>query len=335
MWALAFATAMGLTLRYTLELISFTTSDPKRPVHQGTIFVGAFDWSGYYPLVIAEKLGYFSELGLDVQTVKSNSIAELNDSIRTGRVQVSPGTLADFIILKSLATPIRLVALTDESLTDVILASPSIRSPKELEGKRVGLTEFNSFAEYFLSKSLEAAGVDTHTISYYRIPTADVPNAILRGEIDAGHAWDPYLSEGIQRGLKPILTSGEFPNLVLSGLVFREEIMGLPDVPVKIFHAYLKALELRSTDPKLFAKVAAEYFDHTPEMALHFIETNARIIDLAENVQTFKKDGSLRRNMKSITDFFATRGLPDFANEIEPLIDASILNSVAKQDSEK
>jgi len=150
----------------------------------GTItYISGYGYSasaGQLDVFLAEELGYFDALCLDV---------EINASGANGQQLVSSGQ-AEFTALGS-ASDVMLAAANSRNLTAVatygntppfsIFANESIKSLKDLEGKKLG---------YFInltpiaSAMLDAAGVDVSTVELIKMTNYD-PTVVTRGQVDA------------------------------------------------------------------------------------------------------------------------------------------------------
>lgn len=328
LWTIALATALGFAVKFGHDLSGLVGTQHQAPRHEGPVRIGVFSWAGYYPLVTAQELGLFKKHGVDVELAHAKTIGELNDWIRTGRTQVSVGVLVDFIILRSLGTPIRMMVATDFSIADVILSRRDIKTPKDLIGKRIGISELSSFAEYFVVRSLELAGVDPSEVYFRTVLPDEIPSAIIRGDIDAGHTWNPALQEGLQRGLTPLLSSSQNPRLVLDGIVFRAEVTQDHEIPIGIIRAFFEALALQKTDPVAFAGIPAKYFGITREQAQKFIDEDAHFTDLDENIRLYAPQGTLRKEAILVSRFFAERGMGSDASDVDALIDDTVIRRI-------
>lgn len=327
-WSVLFIISIGATVKYGCEVSNLIDPLASKSQHDGPIRLGVYNWAGYYPLVVAQEKGFFKKHGLNIELVKAETIGELNDWLRNGVTQASVGVLTDFVVLQNLGTPIQMMVATDYSLADVVLGNPKLQSPRDLEGRRIGISELNSFAEYFVVRSLEMAGVNPRKVNFYTVPIDNVPKAILNGTIDAGHTWDPALSAGLRQGLKPILSSAQNPNFVISGLAFRSEITANGAIPLAITRSFFEALTLQKTDPVAFASIPAKYFEIAAEDAQRFIDENIKPIDLDENIRIYQKGGLLAQEARAITAFFGRRGLEIDPKDIDRLLNDSVVRRI-------
>ncbi|WP_210498041.1 ABC transporter substrate-binding protein, partial [Pantoea ananatis] len=76
----------------------------------------------------------------------------------------------------------------------VVPADSTIKSVKDLKGKRVALNK-GSDVNYLLVSALEQAGLKYKDITPVYLPPADARAAFQRGAVDAWVIWDPYLAE--------------------------------------------------------------------------------------------------------------------------------------------
>lgn len=136
--------------------------------------------AGQMDVFLADELGYFKDLCLDV---------EINAAGGNGQQLVASGQ-AQFTELGS-ASDVMLAAANSQNLTAVatygttspfsIFANESIKSLKDLEGKKLG---------YFInltpvaSAMLDAAGVDASKVEMIKMTNYD-PTVVTRGQVDA------------------------------------------------------------------------------------------------------------------------------------------------------
>ena len=150
----------------------------------GTItYISGYGYSasaGQMDVFIADELGYFDELCLDV---------EINAAGANGQQLVASGQ-AQFTALGS-ASDVMLAAANSDNLTAIatygttspfsIFANEHITSLKDLEGKKLG---------YFINLTpiaramLDAAGVDISKVELVKMTNYD-PTVVTRGQVDA------------------------------------------------------------------------------------------------------------------------------------------------------
>lgn len=332
-WIAALLISIGFSIHFGFELVRFGRGERTLSPFSGELKISVIDWLGYYPFVVAEKKGFIGRRlnGTDVhvEIYRAENTGEMNDLIRTGKVHGTFGVLADFVILNSLATPVRFVLATDYSKSDVIVAKKDIRTAKDLRGKTIGIGELSSFAEYFTIRSLENAGVNRHSVSFRRIPPMQVPEAIQAGKIDAGYTWEPALTRALAAGMNAVISSATSPEMVISGLAFRDEVLVDPNIAAAIILAYYDGLAFYLENPKEFSDIVAQYFGTSADEISRIMKKDSLYLDLQGNVKAFKVGGTVQEEMRSINRFFGERGIRQSDESVATLLDpAPLLEAV-------
>ncbi len=349
-WALGIALSLALAIFNGYQLTHFLNGAPVKRELEGAIKIAIIDWAGYYPIAVAKELGLYQRAGLDVEILLAPNLTDLNDWVRTGKVQGASGVLADFYLLRDLEVPIQMIMATDYSLGDTLLAGDQIRTPHDLIGKRIGIAEMNSWAEYFVFKLLTSAGIDPDQVQFRTYAADRIPKAILDGEIDAGHTWDPVLSVGIRSGLHSVLSSKSQPQLVISGLVVREDVINgnfrhddssrdreygnERSVAVGLIRAILAAQKIATEDPVRFAQLAQRFLrankaEWSEASIVESLKTNVDLCDLGKNRLGFSKDGTFRTELRNIAHFFESHGVTSSKTDSSQLLNDAAIRTLA------
>ncbi|MBN8539446.1 MAG: ABC transporter substrate-binding protein [Deltaproteobacteria bacterium] len=334
-WLAALLISIGFSIYFGLELIKFGRGERTAPPFTGELKIAILDWVGYYPMVVADRKGFINRrlrnTGVHVELVNAPSgTGEMNDLIRTGKVHGSFGVIADFVVLKSLATPIRLVMVSDFSKSDVVVARKDIKKPLDLRGKRIGIAELSSYAEYALVRILESAGIDRHSVSFRTVPAMQVPEAIVAGTIDAGYTWEPARQRAIANDMNVVLSSEINPELVISGLALRDEVLVNPEVAAAVILSYFDGLTYLAENPKDSGEIVAKYFGTQPDDVLRILKEDSLFIDLKRNLEIFATGGIVHKEMQAINQYFGERGIRQANESVAKLVDLAPLREVER-----
>jgi ABC-type nitrate/sulfonate/bicarbonate transport system substrate-binding protein len=149
---------------------------------------------------VAQARGFYREAGLEA-TVR------LHKSGKDALVDLLAGN-ADFAVVAE--TPVMLAILKGERISIVATIQTSsrshmvvarkdrgIRSLADLEGKRVAAARGAS-SHYFLDAALLTSGVFPSDVQLVDLPVETIPEALLKGEIDAGSTVTPYSYEALR-----------------------------------------------------------------------------------------------------------------------------------------
>jgi NitT/TauT family transport system substrate-binding protein len=154
-WFLAGALATGVLL------------SPLTAVGQERIKLGLLPFSESLAAVIADKQGYFKQEGLEVEASKFDSGAIAVPVLQSGRLDiVLSSTVSTFQAIEQgldamvLAPGAIVRTAPPDTTTAVVVRKGSIKSLKELEGKRLAVNVINSTAWLHAAAFLEKHGVD-------------------------------------------------------------------------------------------------------------------------------------------------------------------------------
>ena len=136
-------------------------------------------------LLMAEKLGYFEQAGLEVKTrVPSDPSAPIKQ-VASGRADLAISYEPELITARAQGLPVRAIAsIVDEPLTSMIwLPQSGIADPTDLSGKTVATAGIPYQAD-FLNTILDRAGVPAAAVSEVNVGLSLLP-ALLGGGADA------------------------------------------------------------------------------------------------------------------------------------------------------
>ncbi|RCW47936.1 ABC transporter substrate-binding protein [Paenibacillus prosopidis] len=166
--------------------------------------------------IIADKLGYFKEEGLNVTSQLIESGPDIGPMVAGGSAPVSIQTNFMDIILKSTDIPVKIISpLAQIAGTQAVVGSSKLelKSAKDLEGKTIGIP---SGADVMIAINNMATelGVDASKIKYVNLAPSDAVVALEKGDIDALAAWEPFITKAIQGGGKFLFsgTKSELPD---------------------------------------------------------------------------------------------------------------------------
>lgn len=154
--------------------------------------------------IIADKLGYFKEAGLDVTSQLIESGPDIGPMVAGGSAPISIQTNFMDIILKSNNVGVKIVApLAQIAGTQAVVGSKNLQlnSAKDLEGKTFGVPS-GADVVIAINNMAKELGVDAKKIKYVNLSPSDAVTALQKGDIDAMAAWEPFITKAIQGGGK-------------------------------------------------------------------------------------------------------------------------------------
>jgi NitT/TauT family transport system substrate-binding protein len=242
-----------------------------------TLKVGVLPIADVAPLYLGDRKGFFKEEQLMIEPQVMQGGAEVTAAVVSGDVNLGFSATEPLIVAKSKGVPVEIVsqgnqaAATEEEAWDgLMVKDPSIKEPKDLEGKTVAVNALKSMPELCARSVLADQGVDVASIDFVEVPFPEMTAALERGRVDATTAVEPFVSQakaGGARSLGSYLTGLE-PKLTV-GTYFSATpyIDANEDVVERFVHAMNRSLEYTQAHPDEARKAIAGYTEIPAEVA--------------------------------------------------------------------
>jgi NitT/TauT family transport system substrate-binding protein len=165
-------------------------------------------------LYIAQERGYFKDQGLDVQFQVINQGSQAIPLVSTGQLDVAVGAVSAALFnAAARGTGIRMVgekgAVSPDpgngfsSLTWFVAAkaqADSIKSGKDLKGKKFALSDPGSATGIILDKLLAQAGLQASDVTTTILSFPDMVAGLANNAVDAGIENEPFVAQGVASG---------------------------------------------------------------------------------------------------------------------------------------
>ncbi|ONI84237.1 hypothetical protein ALI144C_16365 [Actinosynnema sp. ALI-1.44] len=211
-----------------LDGSSSDSSGGSGQVEKPNIHIGIIASVDDAPVKVAEKLGYFKEEGLDPKITLFQSASQTQPLLNKGDLDFSLMNYVSYFQAASKKTlDAKIVADayqgTPESFVMLARKGVTIASPKDFEGKKVSVHQPpGNIGDLLFRSTLRDNGADPSKVTYVQVPFPNIPKALESGQIDAGIAIEPFMTQaekdlGATRSLKVI--AGPTLDMPLSGYV--------------------------------------------------------------------------------------------------------------------
>jgi len=274
---------------------------------------------------LARELGYYAREGVAVEVIYTEDTENQIADFIAGKYDGMALPIGSLIVASGHHPNIRVVYAIDESAGgDAVVANPAITSIAELRGKVIGAT-LGGFGELFVERMLEAGGLTRAEVTLINTDSNLVPGQLRAGVIDAGQAWEPYVSRAVQAGGRVLYTSRETPGLIIDTLQFRDAALRERPEDVRAFlRAILRAVEHWRAHPEednaIIAQALAIPLGEVQPLGL-------KLLSLADNRRAFDRNDptSLYQSARAYVDFYIRTGSLGRLADIDALIDPSFL----------
>jgi NitT/TauT family transport system substrate-binding protein len=298
-------------------------------------------WSGYAPVFVAQELGYFKALGIDVEIKFEDERANVMAAMDRKDIEVDMRTVGEYQGKpRDAKTPGIIIGTIDESLGgDGVIAPGEITSVEQLKGKTVA-SEPNIPGRLLLQMALKAKGLTLADLDVKQIATADTVAVFADPSISAVVSYQPNLSQALdkikQRNPHVLLSSAQYPGIIVDVIIARQDdLKANPEKYKKFMIGIFKAIEYFKTNKADFIKLSAPHFNLTPEEFAASIEGSLEYTGYAQTAGYFGKPGSpgsLYKVFDDVMKLNLENGAADHELKSAEQIDNAVVSGIAAAD---
>ncbi len=255
-----------------------TQTQPKLSLDHVT-FVATFPLPGAtinWPAMLASKLGFYDKYGLTVDSVPSSGSLEALSAVATGKAELGQLAAGVGVTARGNGTDVRYVFMTFERSPSVVYAleKTGIRTPKDLEGKTMGIS-FASGDYLTMPLLAKAAGFDYKKVKYVNTPPAQYVTLMLSGQIDFTISYFTnyyvYQAAAAKQGDKLVgLFLNEYVDVYGAGVVTTDSFIRQHADVVKVFNeGYAYGLQYLIDNPKEASTLLATMMTGTSQDSVY------------------------------------------------------------------
>jgi len=315
--SLFFAILLGVTACNFLS--------PPQPV-RSPLKIAYSPWPGYLPLVIAKEKGFFTAQGVNVETFYSEDTSLQMADFAAGKYDGVALALGTIVPLIDKNPTLRIILAIDESAgADAIVAQTGISKVQDLKGKAVGV-RVGGFGELFITKMLETAKLTTEDVRLIYTQAQNIPASLQSGEIQAGHTWEPYVSQVVKSGSRVLFTSAQTPGLVPDAMAFQGSTLRDRPADIRAFlRAWFQAVDYWLANPKEGNAIIAKSLN----VPLNTISLEGvKLSTLKDNIKAFTPGDtteSLYYTTQLYANFFIRTGGLNRPPDLNKILDPSFV----------
>ncbi|MFM2479147.1 ABC transporter substrate-binding protein [Celerinatantimonas sp. MCCC 1A17872] len=196
--------------------------------HIGTLKMGVEPWLGYGQWFVAAKDGLFKQQGFNkVDIVNFTEDKDINAALASGQIDAANIATHTAMGMIGAGLPVKAVLLLDQSNTaDAMLASPKIKSLKDLKGKKVAY-EQGTTSDILLHSALSSVHMTDADIVPVPMPASNAGSALIAGQVPVAVTYEPYISVAKKNDptLKMLYSGASDPGLISDVLVVRQSVI--------------------------------------------------------------------------------------------------------------
>lgn len=266
------------------------------------IKIGVNPWPGYEFLYLAEKKGFYKQVGLNVKLLQLVSLADAQRAYVNGKTDGLASTIIEAVQAEALGgKPLSVVMVPDYSNGgDVILASKNYDNVADLEGKVIG-AEVSSLGIFVLERALRKAGLSLANVTLVNTEQAQGEAMLLDGRIDAFVTYPPVSIDILKHDqFHKVFGSDEIPKEIIDTVSLSKEVIAAnPGVVEKLREAWQLALDYVNKHPEEAYAIMATREGITPEEFAGVL-SDLVILNTQEQNALFTEGDALRKSAVSV-----------------------------------
>ncbi|MEM3906367.1 MAG: ABC transporter substrate-binding protein [Nitrososphaerota archaeon] len=286
------------------------------------------------PVYIAEHFGWFKDEGLNVTAFNSyvTGVA-LANALARGDVDAAYVCLGPVLISYSRGVDIVIVAGTHFH-GYALVGKLDINSPKDMEGKRIGIVEPGSNADILFYLLLERYNLNKTRIDVRRANPPLLVTLLRTGQVDAIVVPEHWATVAAVSGTFHVIVKSQdvWPNMQGSVLVVRREIIEKsPEIVMKLVKITKKGIEYIKNNKEDASRILSERLRSVSAIGVEpeLLKETSQLI----SPDTIKKsidnlDYSINLNAESIKnylDLLNKMGYIDKIINVEEVVDTRFL----------
>jgi NitT/TauT family transport system substrate-binding protein len=226
--------------------------------------------------VIAEKEGFFKEAGLQVETKLFDSGALALPVLQSGHIDIAfSNTIATLQVIErgldlTILGPGAVARkIAPDTTFAIMVMKGSIKSLKQLEGKRVAVNVVRSATWLYAVAGLEKAGVDWQKVHFIELPNPQQNAALLNGQVDAITQPEPFRTVLLETGKADIL---QYPmietgpgNDITQYIALSSWVAQHRDTAIKFVRAVARGSEFANTNVAVTRDINQQFTHLNPD----------------------------------------------------------------------
>lgn len=235
----------------------------------------------YLPIVYALNAKLFEKEGLNVETVELKGGAQVTQALVESQADVAFGAMEHVIKYKQQGVDLMLIAtLTEQPGAALVVDAKykdSIKSVKDLKGKKVGVTSPGSGSHAILLLMMEKAGLAATDVEAVGVGF-DVPKAFADGKVVAAITYAPFIEQLVGKSL------GFIPNEPMTDLRTPAGVTALYGNASMPMVTMMVHKQMLSKNPELAQRVTRAIVSALREIAANSPEEIAKIVPAPEGI---------------------------------------------------
>ncbi|MFC1583489.1 ABC transporter substrate-binding protein [Candidatus Neomarinimicrobiota bacterium] len=263
--------------------------------------LGLVTWVGFGPFYVAQEMGFFSDLNVDIQRIEQ--VGALRAALASGALDGIVHTIDSWANAAAEGLDAVCVLKVDESYGgDGLAVRKEYSSIKDLKGKTVAFPR-GLPSHFFLLQLLKENGLQPSDIKEQHMEAPDAAAAFIANKVDAAVTWEPFLTEAgnVEHG-KVLIRSNDYPGLIVDNLLINSSTAkNRPKDVERLLKGWFKAIDYVNSNPEEASRIMEEKFG-LETIEIEGMLSGLRFTSLEENIEAFSSDGDIAPIVQTFND---------------------------------
>jgi NitT/TauT family transport system substrate-binding protein len=315
----------------------FASIDAQTVPIKKPITLGMGIWIPNFLAYVAQEKGYFKKNNVDVNVKLFPLYDEALNAYANGDLDGFFGVYSDIIIQESSGINTNVVYNVDTSNTAGAIVGKG-NSLSDVKGKKLGVDGINSFSHLFVLKSLEKIGLTEGDVQFVNVPILNVTSALQKGQIFAGHIYEPFISDAVKKGYKILSTGADVPGVISTVVAFHSDIIqqrpqDIQNIVKSMIEAKADYDKNKEQDVSIMALKSGLNKDQIVEGI-----NKVNLLSLESNIQNSMNKSSsnitsLYVSGNDIAKFYAERGVISEYTNVDDLVEPQFVTALVKENN--
>ncbi|SEG99557.1 NitT/TauT family transport system substrate-binding protein [Nonomuraea solani] len=226
------------------------------------------------PIHLGKAKGFFTEQKIDLTITPVQGGAAAVSGAVSGQFQFAFANTTSLLTAKQQGLDVKVVAngvsSTGEQGKDfsAVLVEPDspIKTAKDLAGRKISVNQLKNIGDTTVRASVRNAGGDPTGIEFVELPFPDAPAALQGGRVDAIWVVEPFVSQAISQGARPVAWNFADAAANLTVAMYFTTGRTDPELTKRFTAAMRKSLEYADAHPDEVREVLKTYTKIAPDV---------------------------------------------------------------------
>jgi ABC-type nitrate/sulfonate/bicarbonate transport system substrate-binding protein len=275
------------------------------------------------PLTYGIEKGFYRKEGIDLQFRILRGDLAISSLVSGKEVDYIYGAGTAFLAAVR-GAPVKILSHDFKSVLFYLMAQPTVRSPKDLKGKKIAVSSLGGTGAASARACLKALDLDPDKdMTFIVIGAASVRMAAMEsGSVEAAIMPVPWNSRMKQKGFKEMVFAGKVISQPLTGIAAsKEKIEKNPAQVAKVLRGFMRSLKAVREEKKDFVDFIGRKFNLEPRVA----EETYQVV-----LQTLSEDGTVsQQSLEDLLDQMKKETGVKREIAVQDIVDYRLLREVA------